>query len=168
MNAKMTVDPKGMKKIMDKLTALGDVGKKILHEEAKTTAKRTRDAARRDFKQQDSDPSNLKSNIRYKTVKRKKSDSAYEVTTNADKEPIMAYIEFGTRDKKGGDSRMSFKGITQVFGSEGRAHAAKFKKQNAKRFTARRAKPYFYHNAYKEYQRFKGRISRELQKAMKK
>ena len=167
MDAKMTVDPKGMKKLLDKIAALGVVGKSLLHKEAKETAKSTRRAARRDFRSRYNDPRGLASNIRYRTVRRRKSDSAYEVTTNADREPIMAYIEFGTRDSKGTERLMDFSGIQRLFGSMGRRKAAMFRKDSGK-FSSRKASPYFYHNAANEMERFKDRMIRHLIKASKK
>lgn len=168
MNTKMIVDPKGMNDLMKKLNALGDY-KELIHKGLKKTARDIRNSARSDFEAGKGDPSGLRSNIRYRTIKGRKAQSGYEVTTNAERQPIMAYIEFGTRSKGGGTERMDFIGISKVFGSaKGRSIARGFKKNNPKKFTGRYAKPYFYENAFREYKAFEAKMKSELRKAIMK
>ena len=156
----MKINPAELKKVYDKFKAVGGAQEEF-HKELKKAAQNTRDKARNDFKPRSKDKKGLKSNIRYRTIKRKKAGSAYEVTIGSD--PVMAYIEFGTRTET-----IDTSGIEKLFGSLGRRFALQFRKSNAKKFTNRKAKPYFYMNAYNELEKFKKRMQQKIAQAVRK
>ena len=141
----MKINPAELKKVYDKFKAVGGAQEEF-HKELKPRSK---------------DKKGLKSNIMYRTIKRKKAGSAYVVTIGSD--PVMAYIEFGTRTET-----IDTSGIEKLFGSLGRRFALQFRKSNAKKFTNRKAKPYFYMNAYNELEKFKKRMQQKIAQAVRK
>lgn len=165
MKVNVNVNEKQLKAIYDKLKGIEGLEKEF-HEQLKATAKETRNKARADFEQRSGDPSGLVRNIRFRTIKRKKGKSAYMVDSGADKEPIMAYIEFGTRSRP-----INTSGIVKLFGSaRGRRIALSFKRNGAKKnqFTHRNAKPYFFLNAYYSFNKFKRIMRKKIKNAVRK
>lgn len=167
----LTVDPKSMKRIMDKLEAIGGLDKEI-DAHLKQAAISTRDKARSKFtsksevelKKRREETSGLVNLIRYKTLKRKKGRSAYQVTSGDSKHPIMAYIEFGTRAKN-----INLTGIKKMFGAEGANYAKRFKgTNNEKYWTHTNAKPYFYNTAYLESKQLMKNLNKLVKSKLKK
>ena len=166
----VVVDPKSMKKIMDKLEAIGGLDKEIdglLKQAAVDTRNKARSkfmsGAKVELERRKEETSGLVNLIRYKTLKRSKGRNAYQVTSGDSKHPIMAYIEFGTRRK------VDLTGIKRMFGAQGSAYAKRFKGTNNKKYwTHTIAKPYFYNTAYLESKQLMKNLNKLVKSKLKK
>lgn len=168
--AKMYVNPKEFKKIIDKFEKLKGL-EDDLEKELKQTAVTTINKARADFsanampylKRRKEKHSGLLGTIKYRLLKRQKSVNAYSLSSGDAQHPIMAYMEFGTRRR-----RINLRGIRKIFGGRGVEYAREFKGSDDPRFFSNTsAKPYFYMNVYNEQKEFLKRMKQRIRRLLK-
>ena len=140
---------------------------KMIHEDLKSVVEKSRDKAKSDFRPSSHDPVGLSRLISSRSLSRKKSLTIRELSMGADKNPIMAYIEFGTRSKNGSIGNLDFRGITKIFGTKAKAWVAEFK-INSGRYTDRKAKPYFFSNIHREYEAYMKKVNKSFANLFKK
>lgn len=162
------IDPKEMLAIKNKFLKVGLL-EKDFHKELEETAKATRTKMASDFKSEGKErlskrgekTAGLVSLIRLTRLKRKDSVSAYSITSGSKANPIMAYIEFGTRNKN-----INTGGIRKMFGQRGVAFAKTFMRDGKRSNLT--AAPYFYQNGYNEYKSMIKRLNRTIKSKLKK
>lgn len=164
------IDQSSLKKVLKKIDKL-EGGRKKFHDEVRKAAIDTRNEARSRFsgsakaelERRGEYQSGMESSIKYRSIRRKDSENAYEVSSGSSQNKVMAYIEFGTRNRP-----INLRFVRDALGAEGSAYAARFKGgDNPNNFTHLNSKPYFFISVINQRKKLSDRLRKLVKKTIK-
>lgn len=170
-NKSLTIDKAEFGAVMRKIKELGLV-EEDFHQELAQTAEDIQREARAKFQagalpqleRRGEETRGLTSSIKARKMKRKGSETAYQISAGGRGKEIMAYSEFGTRSRS-----INLQGIRSLFGGQGDAYAKRFKGGNNPRsFTHLFARPYFFNTIFVNKKAMMKRLGKRVSRALQK